>query len=249
MTARTPKAKRKPGRPRAAAGNDTRQALLDAARAVLAEGGMAAFSAEAVARKAKVDPAMINYHFGTKRGLLMAITNHLIGGWLAEARTLMTQDATAADKLRQRLLGLAEMRRDAPFIDRHILESIISSEDEVAEAYRDYTREAVRQYQDILEAGAKAGDLRPVDPAFFFTAILGLFDFLFSFQTLVETIDGGSRPRGDMARRYTEQVVDLVLFGVAARPGAAKPRAPRPAATRRGTSRSPAGRRRASSGS
>lgn len=53
-------------------------ALLDAARALLLEGGFDALRIEAVAREAGVNKAMIRYYFGDKAGLVAALVDDLL---------------------------------------------------------------------------------------------------------------------------------------------------------------------------
>ena len=57
---------RRPGSP------DTRAAILDAARAMFAAGGMSGTSIRAVAARAGVDPALVHHYFGTKDDLFVA---------------------------------------------------------------------------------------------------------------------------------------------------------------------------------
>jgi AcrR family transcriptional regulator len=57
---------RRPGSP------DTRSAILDAARALFASGGLSGTSVRAVAAKAGVDPALVHHYFGTKDDLFVA---------------------------------------------------------------------------------------------------------------------------------------------------------------------------------
>ncbi|HKI74489.1 MAG TPA: TetR family transcriptional regulator [Pseudomonadales bacterium] len=65
---------RKPGRPAAnEAGQDSREALIAAASELYAARGADAVSVREVAAAAKVSPAMINYHFKDKRGLMRAV--------------------------------------------------------------------------------------------------------------------------------------------------------------------------------
>jgi AcrR family transcriptional regulator len=59
-------AKRRGRRP---AGADTRTALLNAAREVFIEQGYEGATVRAIARRADVDPAMVNHWFGGKEGL------------------------------------------------------------------------------------------------------------------------------------------------------------------------------------
>ncbi|MEH1169110.1 TetR family transcriptional regulator [Micromonospora sp. CPCC 205539] len=66
MTRRTG---RRPGNP------DTRESILDAARAAFAERGFDAASIRAIAATAGVDPALVHHYFGSKDQLFIAAMN------------------------------------------------------------------------------------------------------------------------------------------------------------------------------
>lgn len=71
-----PAAKRSsPGRARTASdsGAETREKLLDAARACLRDEGIAGVSARAIARHGDLNQALVFYHFGSVDGLLQAV--------------------------------------------------------------------------------------------------------------------------------------------------------------------------------
>lgn len=70
VPADTPASRR---RGRRAGGEDTRAALLDAARAVFAEQGYQGATVRTIAARAGVDAAMVNHWFGGKQGLFTAI--------------------------------------------------------------------------------------------------------------------------------------------------------------------------------
>jgi AcrR family transcriptional regulator len=54
---------------------DTRQSILDGARAVFAERGFDKASIRAIAGAAEVDPALVHHYFGTKEKLFLASMN------------------------------------------------------------------------------------------------------------------------------------------------------------------------------
>lgn len=60
-------------RGRRAGGEDTRAALVDAARAVFAEQGYQGATVRTIAARAGVDAAMVNHWFGGKQGLFAAV--------------------------------------------------------------------------------------------------------------------------------------------------------------------------------
>ena len=56
---------------------ETNIALLDAARKVLRQKGYSGFSTRVVAAQAGVPLSQINYHFGSKQGLILALFEYL----------------------------------------------------------------------------------------------------------------------------------------------------------------------------
>jgi AcrR family transcriptional regulator len=72
--ASSPKRRRSPGRPqKTARTEDVREGILDAAENLFAHHGLDAVSVRDVARKARVDTALVHYYFATKRGLFDAV--------------------------------------------------------------------------------------------------------------------------------------------------------------------------------
>jgi AcrR family transcriptional regulator len=59
--------------PRTAPGEDTREAIVAAARVEFAHAGFGATTMRAIAARAQVDPALIHHYFGTKMGLFQAV--------------------------------------------------------------------------------------------------------------------------------------------------------------------------------
>ena len=93
---------------RLARGRETREHLLNAASAVLGEEGYGAMSMRAVADRAGVRVSLVHYHFGSKRGLMGAVLEHLTAGLLErqkamwdDGRSFAEQWRTACDYLRE----------------------------------------------------------------------------------------------------------------------------------------------------
>src|SRR4051812_16203936 len=78
----------------------TRQRLLKAAAAEFAARGFAGGSVDRIARTARVNKAMIYYHFKSKAGLYREILRDMFEAVAARAGAAATSGAPAADKLR-----------------------------------------------------------------------------------------------------------------------------------------------------
>lgn len=102
---------RRRGRPAGPTG-DTRERILDVARAHLAAKGYAGSSMRAIAREAEVDPSLISHYFGDKSGLLVA-TMALPFNPLEKIRTVLEGDlADMGERLIRTFLTSWDPHRD-----------------------------------------------------------------------------------------------------------------------------------------
>ena len=69
--------RRGPGRPRGGSAPETRDRILETARRVLAERGFPGATVREIASRAGVNPAMVHYYFGSKRGLHTALIERI----------------------------------------------------------------------------------------------------------------------------------------------------------------------------
>ena len=77
-------------------GPDTKQRILDAARSLFAERGFPATSLREITKLADVNLAAVNYHFGSKDGLLKEVVNECIEPINAERIRLLDAAESAA---------------------------------------------------------------------------------------------------------------------------------------------------------
>lgn len=77
----------------------TAQRLLDAAHRLLVRSGYNSLSVEAIGQEAGENKALIRYYFGSKNGLLVALTDSLISDTLRQARRRLTGLSDTHDRL------------------------------------------------------------------------------------------------------------------------------------------------------
>jgi AcrR family transcriptional regulator len=77
----------------------TAQRLLDAAHRLLARSGYNSLSVEAIGQEAGENKALIRYYFGSKNGLLVALTDSLISDTLRRARQRLSGLSDTHDRL------------------------------------------------------------------------------------------------------------------------------------------------------
>lgn len=128
------------GRPR---GNPpTREAIVSAARTLFLEHGYRGTTVRAVAAVAGVDPALIAYHFGSKKGLFADVMQFQCANALAVDHVLAGDPATLPDRLIDAVTGLWE---DADFL------ALTVQGDGAAEVIREYLeRELLARLVEFL---------------------------------------------------------------------------------------------------
>lgn len=93
---------------REAQGARTRERILDAARAVLAERGLDGFTTRVVAERAGVSHGMVHYHFRDKRDLVLALLVHARRDWIEPLEELVDGPGSADARMRAVIAWMAE---------------------------------------------------------------------------------------------------------------------------------------------
>jgi AcrR family transcriptional regulator len=133
---------------RIAQGRSTRAQLLAAAAEVLRQEGYAATSMRAVADRANARLSLVHYHFGSKRGLLVAVLEDLTGRLLERQRALFDDDRSFADQWRTACEYLREDIRSGYVRVLWELWSAGLADPEIAERWR----ATQRGWRELIEA-------------------------------------------------------------------------------------------------
>ena len=94
-------------RPRATTGPDSRARIVAAATEEFAEHGLAGASVERIARKARLNKAMIYYHFKSKDALYREILRDMFGAVRTRVTAVAASGASPEDKLRAYVAAIA----------------------------------------------------------------------------------------------------------------------------------------------
>src|SRR5919199_833142 len=87
----------------------TREALLAAGAELFADRGYDGVPVAAIAQKAGVNKAMINYHFGGKRKLYLAIVSATFADIVARVEALADAPRPAPDVLRELIAAVGDL--------------------------------------------------------------------------------------------------------------------------------------------
>jgi AcrR family transcriptional regulator len=210
---------RRLGRPAGAkpqAGYDT---LLRAAREILTEnGGSTAITLKQVAKRAGVNPAMVNYHFGSKSDLIATLIKQATDESLKRIVDIPPSGESPKEKLAKRVNSVIELYREYPYVSRLLKEEVFYSAGSVRETYLEgFLPAAVRATQEILDEGIRAGDFRAVDPLLFWASLIGICEFFFLAFPVVEKQVGKDYKSPRQVQEFAEYATEILLYGIVSR--------------------------------
>ena len=206
----------------------TREALLTAGAELFAERGYDGVPVALIAARARVNKAMISYHFGGKRALYLAIVTATFGDIIAGVERLAASARPASEVLREMVALFGEMAtRRYPHFCAMMLREVVAGGKHLEPALIDHPARLLSAVQRIVARGVREGDLRPVDPLLTHLSLVGSLVFFFATARFRERVLATRRPaiKPPDAAQYVKHIQDLLTHGLTAE---------RPAVRRRG---------------
>ncbi|WP_158969684.1 TetR family transcriptional regulator [Chachezhania sediminis] len=211
-----PKAKR--GRPTLAELSlrpDTRSMLLAAANDLMIEKDTVEISMNEVAERTGQAAALVQYHFGSKEGLLMALAEKQATRAVEASVALMKRDLPATEKLRHHVHGMVNTFYEAPYLNRLLDALMRDGQTQTANQIgRVIVRPVVGFYNDLLKQGREEGVFRDIDPMAFYFLLVGACDHLFARRSALSAAFGIDRVSPELKQNYASFVYDLVVSGI-----------------------------------
>jgi TetR/AcrR family transcriptional regulator len=194
---------------------DTRDLLMDAAHALMAEKGSANFSLSEIAERTGLSSALVQYHFGSKEGLLVAQIARFSTRAIAQMRELTEADLPVAVKLRMHIGGLVNAAFEAPYITR-LLHTLMKSEAEgISHSVADMLVRPIYEFhKTLLEQGLREGVFQPIAPMDFYFIVTGACDTMFWRQNAWREVFAIDEVTQEVKRSYARSVTAIILNGI-----------------------------------
>jgi TetR/AcrR family transcriptional regulator len=146
--------------------------ILDAAAVEFAARGFGGARVDRIARRARVNKAMLYYHFGSKQELYRALLRRTFSLAAGRMQAIAAGDLAPADKVDRVIAGVAELIGEHRFLPAIMMR-------EVAEGGAHLDRETLmalaavpRAVAAIVQQGVSTGEFRPVNPVFAYFSML-----------------------------------------------------------------------------
>src|SRR5262245_9991579 len=177
----------------------SRARIVRAAAAEFAARGYAGANMDRIARTARLNKAMIYYHFAGKAALYREILNDMFGAVLGRVAAVAKSDATPQEKIRCYVAAIAGEAEARPHFPPIWLREIAEGGEHIDQGTIDYLRGVLGALGAILDEGCRAGRFQRVNPMVLQGGIIA--PLMFFFAT--------ARIRGKLARGGATGVADI----------------------------------------
>lgn len=186
--------------------------LLDAVSKILTERNSTDVSLSDVAEEAKLNSALIKYHYGNKEGLLLALVRRNAEMAMAQLQHLVEMAIPIEQKIRFHVYGVLSTYARYPYLNRLIHELLESEDENVAREVSDFfIKPLVMAEEKLLQEGVESGLFRYVKPMHFYYAIIGACDQFFSGRKTLKYVFGVDGISPETREAYAEFVADMAI--------------------------------------
>ncbi|MBK7116808.1 MAG: TetR family transcriptional regulator [Proteobacteria bacterium] len=206
--------RRSRGRPGSKQGAVGREAIVASARKLLEKLPPHKATISSIARSAGVDPALVRYYFGSREELLLAVIEDILATWKF---THPPQAEGPAAKLAGFVRDMTDFALNVRSMQRLMIDECANSKSsEVRRRVRELNAGAVSRHALMLHP-EKQGKVSSTDPLFMHVAIIGMCEFFAAAQTMIAPLVPEGMDSKELAERYKDFIVRLVLDGLRTR--------------------------------
>jgi AcrR family transcriptional regulator len=172
---------KKPRRPR----GDSRPAIFLAAAHEFAQRGYDAAGVDRIADRARVNKAMLYYHYGSKQGLYVEVLRDMFRAVGARTRAIAQGSATAETKLDAWVVTMVEEAAARPWFPPIMLRELASGATHIDAETFGMMNAVYAAVRDVIVQGQREGAFREVDPLLTYLTILPTILIFFARQRVV----------------------------------------------------------------
>jgi AcrR family transcriptional regulator len=183
---------------------DSRTAIFRAAAHEFAERGYEAAGTDRIDARARVNKAMLYYHFGSKGALYAEVVRDMVGAVGARVRAIADGEGSAEQKLDAWIAALVEEAAARPWFPPIMLRELAARAPHFDATTFHMMNAVLAAVADMIAQGKREGTFRDVDPLLAHLSIMPPVLIFFARQRVL----AGRKLRGGLAQpRQLDQFV------------------------------------------
>lgn len=181
-------------RPKASTAAASRDRVFAAAAAEFAARGYAGANVDRIARAARLNKAMIYYHFKSKGDLYREILSDMFQAVRAGVLQVASSDGAPDAKIRGYIDAIAAAAEARPHFPPIWLREIAEGGEHIDAGTIAYVRDVLASLGRIIEEGHRGGRFRRIDPLLLQAGIIAPLMFFFATARLRRKMERGGAP-------------------------------------------------------
>src|SRR5262245_22878075 len=190
-----------------------RARILTSAERLFAARGYAGTAVRDIARDADVNGAMIHYYFGNKESLYHSIIENAavtVRGLIAETAG---SEGSTEERLSRFVDAYASYIFSHPNLARVLMREMMSGGQHFVKVAGPHVSSNYRMLRELLEEGARNGDLRDIDLELAPVSLLGMVVVFQLLRPIITVVMGKRDYDQQFINRLSKHTVDLFLRG------------------------------------
>ena len=164
---------------------DSQAALFQAAAQEFAERGYEAARVDRIAQRARVNKAMLYYHYRSKQGLYIEVLRDMFRAVGVRARAIADGPGAADAKLDTWIAAIVEEAAARPWFPPIMLREIASGAAHIDDATFGMMNGVFLAVRDVIEQGQREGSFHQADPLLAYLMILPSILIFFARQRVI----------------------------------------------------------------
>jgi len=193
---------------------DSRERVFAAAAKEFAAHGYAGANMDRLARAARLNKAMIYYHFGSKAALYRAILVDMFDDVGRRVREVAASDASPDDKIRGFVAAIAEAAAAHPHFPPIWLRELAEGARHVDAATLAYAGDVLATLGSIIREGSAAGRFRRANPLIVHAGIVAPLMFFFVTDGIRGKLANAGVPQVHITRGAVVEHVQHIALAV-----------------------------------
>lgn len=195
--------------------NSTEQKILQAAKKVFYQKGMAGTRMQAVADEAGINKALLHYYFRSKQKLFEGVFMTALADSFPVIYQVLGSNEPLFDKIRAFTVAYIDTISKDPYLPVFVISELQRDPDRLLKmlARKKKARKSIFHAQ--VEAAIKNGEIRAIDPSQLFVDMISLCVYPFVAKPLVMAFEGLSETRYKaFIKERKEHVPDLLINSI-----------------------------------
>ncbi|MGH9430893.1 MAG: TetR/AcrR family transcriptional regulator [Terriglobia bacterium] len=193
---------------------DAHAAILKAAERIFAESGLAGARTDDIAKKARVNKALLYYYFKSKDDLYLAVLEMYMEEFRSQAFAIFSSKAPARTQLLRYINLQFDFISSRPHYPSIVQRLMTADPKSVEQILSKYQGPLYLNLGGLIQRGVENGELRRVDPHHTVFSLVALVNFYFAAAPIIKAVTHVNPFDLGNIKKRKEEVMSLIRFGL-----------------------------------